>query len=73
QLLVPASGLKVGSKIKFVLDLVKTGAGTAAAVFDISFGTAGDVNDTARVAFTRIAGTAVVDTGELLSKLSCGQ
>lgn len=62
QLLVPSSGLKVGSKIRFVLDLTKTAAGTASAVFDIAFGTDGDVNDTARVSFTKIAGTAAIDT-----------
>ena len=66
QLLVPASGLKVGAKIKFVLDLVKTAAGTASSVFDISFGTNGDVNDTARVSFTKIAGTAAVDTARVV-------
>ena len=66
QLLVPASGLKVGSKIKFVLDITKTAAGTASAVFDISFGTDGDVNDTARVSFTKIAGTAAVDVARVV-------
>jgi len=66
QLLVPASGLKVGSRIRFVLDLTKTAAGTASAVFDIAFGTAGTVADTARVSFTKIAGTAVVDTARVV-------
>ena len=65
QLLVPASGLKVGSKIKFVLDITKTAAGTASAVFDISFGTAGTVADTARVSFTKIAGDASVDVARV--------
>lgn len=66
QLLVPPSGLKVGSKIKFVLDLTKTAAGTASAVFDIAFGTAGTVADTARVSFTKIAGTAAVDVARVV-------
>jgi len=65
QLLVPPSGLKVGSKIKFVLDITKTAAGSASSVFDISFGTAGTVADTARVSFTKIAGTAAVDVGRI--------
>lgn len=65
QLLVPAGGLKVGSKIKFVLDITKTAAGTASAVFDIAFGTAGTVADTARVSFTKIAGTAAVDVARV--------
>lgn len=66
QLLVPPSGLQVGSKIKFVLDIVKTAAGTASAVFDISFGTAGTAADTARVSFTKIAGTAAIDTARVV-------
>ena len=66
QLLVPPSGLKVGSKIKFVLDITKTAAGTAAAVFDIAFGVAGTVADTARVSFTKIAGTAAIDVARVV-------
>lgn len=66
QLAVPVSGLKVGSKIKFVLDLTKTAAGTASAVFDISFGTAGTSADTARVSFTKIAGTAAIDVARVV-------
>ena len=66
QLLVPPSGLKVGSKIKFVLDITKTAAGSAASVFDISFGTAGTIADTARVSFTKAAGTAAVDNGKIV-------
>lgn len=66
QLAVPRSRLKVGAKIKFVLDITKTAAGTASSVYDICFGTAGDVNDTARVAFTKIAGTAVIDNGKIV-------
>lgn len=66
QLAVPVSGLKVGSKIKFVLDITKTAAGTASSVYDICFGTAGTVADTARVSFTKIAGTAAVDNGRIV-------
>lgn len=66
QLLVPPSGLQVGSKIRYVLDITKTAAGTASAVFDIAFGVAGTVADTARVAFTKIAGTAAVDVARVV-------
>ncbi len=66
QLAVPVSGLKVGAKIKFVIDLTKTAAGTASSVFDICFGTAGTVADTARVSFTKIAGTAAVDVARVV-------
>jgi hypothetical protein len=63
QLKVPPGGLKVGSKIRFRLGLAKTGAGTATSTFAIVFGTAGTVADTARVSFTKPAGTAVADEG----------
>ena len=66
QLIIPPGGLKVGSKIRFVLDLTKTAAGTASAVFDISFGTAGTAADTARVSFTKIAGTAAIDVARVV-------
>lgn len=65
QLLVPAGGLKVGARIKFVFDVTKTNAGTATAVFDIAFGTDGTVADTARVSFTKTVGTAAVDSGKI--------
>ena len=66
QLLVPAGGLKVGARIRFVLDITKTAAGSASAVFDISFGTAGTVADTARVSFTAVAGSAAVDVARVV-------
>ncbi len=66
QLKVPDSGLQVGSKIRFVLNFTKTAAGTAASTFDISFGTAGTVADTARVSFTKPAGTAAADEGTVI-------
>lgn len=65
QLLVPAGGLKVGSRIKFVFDITKTAAGTASAVFDIAFGDDGTIADTARVSFTKIAGTGAVDVARV--------
>ncbi len=65
QLAIPTSGLKVGSKIKFVLDITKTAAGVASSTYAIVFGTAGTVADTARVSFTKIAGTAAIDTGRI--------
>lgn len=64
-LTVPQGGLKVGSIIKFKFNMTKTAAGTATSTFDVSFGTAGTVADTARVSFTKPAGTAVVDDGDV--------
>jgi hypothetical protein len=58
---VPPGGLKVGTKIAFKFNMTKTAAGTATSTFDISFGTLGTVADTARVSFTKPAGTAVAD------------
>ena len=63
---VPPGGLKVGAMIRFVFDVTKTGAGTATAVFDIAFGIAGAVADTARVSFTKSLGTAVIDEGRFV-------
>lgn len=61
RLQIPEGGLKVGSRIRFTLNMTKTAAGTATSTFDISFGTAGSVSDTARVSFTKPAGTAAAD------------
>lgn len=66
QLAVPSSGLKVGSKIRFVLDITKTAAGTAASTYAIVFGTAGTAADTARVSFTKPVGTAAIDNGKIV-------
>lgn len=63
---VPASGLKVGSRIRFVFDATKTAAGTATSVFDIAFGILGTIVDTARVSFTKSLGTGVADEGRFV-------
>jgi hypothetical protein len=61
KLKVPTEGLKVGSKIRFRFSMTKTAAGTATSTFAIVFGTAGTTADTARVSFTKPAGTAAAD------------
>jgi hypothetical protein len=58
---VPQGGLKVGTRIRWVFNMTKTAAGTAASTIAITFGTLGTSADTARVSFTKIAGTAVAD------------
>lgn len=63
NLSVPAVKLKVGTIFKWRFNMTKTGAGLAASTFDIAVGTAGTTADTARVSFTKPAGTAVADEG----------
>lgn len=58
---IPQGGLKVGTRIAYRFNMTKTAAGTAASTFDLSFGTNGTVSDTARVSFTKPAGTAAAD------------
>lgn len=60
-LAVPPGGLKVGSKIRFKFNMTKTAAGSATSAISIVFGTAGTTADTARVSFTKPAGTAAID------------
>lgn len=56
-------GLKVGQKFKWRFNMAKTGAGTATSTIDIAVGAAGTTSDTARVSFTKPAGTAAADEG----------
>ena len=60
---VPAGKLQIGTMFRWIFDMTKTNAGSASSTIDIAFGTAGTTADTARVSFTKPAGTAVVDTG----------
>lgn len=59
-----ARPLAVGTKFEWELFGTKTAAGLAAPVWNVRFGTAGALVDTARVTFTQVAAqTAVVDAG----------
>lgn len=60
---VPTSKLQIGTILKWRFNITKDANGTAASTFDICFGTAGTTADTARVSFTKPAGTAVADEG----------
>lgn len=62
---IPADALQVGTLFKWTFDVTKSAAGVAASTYDICFGTAGTTADTARVSFTKPAGTAVADNGEV--------
>lgn len=63
QLKAPPGGFKVGQKLRWTFNMAKTAAGTATSTLSIVFGTAGTVADTARVSFTKPAGTAAADEG----------
>jgi hypothetical protein len=58
---VPAHKLQATTMFRWRLNLTKTAAGVAASTFDIAVGIAGTVSDTARVSFTKPAGTAAID------------
>lgn len=63
QVQIPDGGLKVGSKIRFKLNLAKTAAGVATSLFELVIGTLGTIADTTRASFTKPAGTAAADEG----------
>jgi hypothetical protein len=65
NILVPPTKLQVGTRFNWTLNLTKTAAGTAASTFDICVGTTGTTADTARLSFTKPAGTAAVDEGTI--------
>lgn len=57
----PGNPLRVGSRFRWRWSMTKTAAGTATSTIAIVFGTLGTTADTARVSFTKPAGTAVAD------------
>ena len=61
---MPAGGPVASTVYHCVFDMVKTAAGTATAIVNVRFGTAGTTADTAILTFTFAAGTAVADTGK---------
>jgi hypothetical protein len=60
---VPTVKLKVGGIYRCRFDLTKTAAGTATSTIDVCVGTNGTTADTARLSFTKPAGTAAADEG----------
>lgn len=62
-LAVPVNKLRVGAILRWRFNMTKTGAGVATSTIDVRFGTAGTTADTARLTFTKPAGTAVIDEG----------
>lgn len=60
---VPAIKMKVGAIYSCRFNMTKTAAGTATSTIDVAVGTAGTTADTARLSFTKPAGTAAADEG----------
>lgn len=63
RILIPANYPKVGTRYRLVLAVSKTGAGVAAAVFTVRYGTAGAIGDNSRFVFTFGIQSGVIDTG----------
>jgi hypothetical protein len=66
KIAVPPGKLRVGTMFRWTVTITKTAAGTAASTYDIAVGVAGTTADTARVSFTKPAGTAAVDEGKVV-------
>jgi len=68
---IPTGKLQIGTCFRWTMSVTKTGAGTAASTYDICVGTAGTTADTARVSFTKPAGTAAADEGTITITCIC--
>lgn len=68
---IPSGALQIGTMFRWSFDMTKTGAGNATSTFDICFGTAGTTADTARVSFTKPAGSADADCGNVVITAIC--
>lgn len=60
---VPTGGITAGGRYRARFNMTKTAAGVATSTVDISVGTTGTTADTARLSFTKPAGTAAIDEG----------
>ena len=70
-LTVPSTKLQIGTVLRWTFNMTKTSAGVATSTFDIAFGTAGTTADTARVSFTKPAGTGVADEAYCIIEAIC--
>jgi hypothetical protein len=68
---IPTGKLQIGTCFRWTMSVTKTNAGTALSTYDICVGTAGTTADTARVSFTKPAGTGVVDEGTITINAIC--
>ena len=62
-LAIPTGKIQIGTSFRWSFNVTKTAAGTASSTYDIAIGTAGTTGDTARLSFTKPAGTADADEG----------
>lgn len=65
RLVLPQARMQAGVVMRGRIVITKTAAGVATPVFNIRTGTAGTTADTARLTYTGVAQTAVIDTGYL--------
>lgn len=57
--------LRVGARLRFKFNMTKTAAGTATSTIEVLVGSLGTVADAIALAFTKPAGTAAVDEGQV--------
>lgn len=60
-LTLPYPGFRRGARLRWRFNMAKTAAGTATSLFEVLVGTLGTLADTARLSFTKPAGTAAAD------------
>lgn len=63
KITIPPGKMQIGSMFRWTFNMTKDANGSAASTFDIAVGTLGTTGDTARVSFTKPAGTAAADEG----------
>jgi len=58
---IPTNKVQIGTMFRWKFSMTKTAAGIATSTFDVCVGTNGTTADTARISFTKPAGTGVAD------------
>lgn len=70
-LAITSGKMQIGTCFRWSFDITKTAAGTASSTYAIVVGTAGTTADTARVSFTKPAGTAAADVARVTINAVC--
>lgn len=68
---IPSGKIQIGTMFRWKWSMTKTAAGTATSTIDVAVGTAGTTSDTARVSFTKPAGTAAADEAWCEVNVTC--
>ncbi len=71
RLQIGAQKVQAGSTFQWNFNMTKTASGAAPSTFEIVVGTAGTTADTARISFTKPAGTASADEGTVEIRAIC--